>query len=77
MLKRPLVSVILSFILGIVFMNIKRTIFYMVLLFFVFFIIFNNKDMSNYNINSLITKEQLQRERFIKLTKVLFNKIRF
>ena len=67
MLKRPLVFIVASFILGIIFMNIKRTIFYMVLLFLLCFIIFNNKFLRNYNTQFLITKEQLKKQRIVKL----------
>jgi len=72
MTKRPLVFVIISFILGIIFMNIKRTIIYMVLLFLLFFIwrrgdsrIAHSFSSSN---NAIISRKELKK---IKVKKVV------
>jgi hypothetical protein len=66
MLKRPLVCIVASFVLGIIFMNIKRTIVYMVLLFLVFFIFINKKYFMQSN-NAIIAKKNLKRIKIIKI----------
>jgi len=70
MLKRPLVFIIASFILGIIFMNIKRTIFYMVLLFLLFLIFVNRKYFINSN-NAIISRKELKKIKFIKIIIVI------
>lgn len=66
-MKRPLVLIILSFILGIIFMNIKRTIFYMVLFFFVLFLLFNKEYLTSYDRKYLISSKRIKKEKMIKL----------
>lgn len=67
MTKRPLVFVVISFILGIIFMNIKRTIIYMVLLFLLFFIFVSKRYFINSD-NAIISKKELKK---VKAKRVL------
>lgn len=66
MTKRPLVFVVISFILGIIFMNIKRTIIYMVLLFLLFFIFISKRYFVNSD-NAIISKKELKKVKVIKV----------
>ena len=75
MLKRPLVFVTVSFILGIVFMNIKRTIFYMALLFLLSFVCFcagktytlSRGDSRIARYDMLISKKELKKSKIKKI----------
>ena len=66
MTKRPLVFVVISFILGIIFMNIKRTIFYMVLLFCCAFLLINKKYLTKYDNKYPVLKSTIKKERAVK-----------
>lgn len=76
-MKRPLVLVIISFILGILFMNIKRTIFYMVLLFCVAFLLINRRYFRKHNREYLICYAELKKEKEIRLFVVMLVSLLF
>lgn len=62
-MKRPLVLVIVSFILGIFFMNIERTVFYTVLLFCLLFLLFNYKCFKKYDTKYPILSKSIKKKK--------------
>lgn len=62
-MKRPLVLVIVSFILGIFFMNIKRTVFCTALLFCLLFLLFNYKCFKKYDTKYPILSKSIKKKK--------------